>query len=147
VIRAERDQRRAQSTLGSYGERPASVFAPVPVSELAILVGAVGALVGFASSASAPLIVGIVVCTLGVLEVTAREHFSGYRSHATLLAAIPAVGVVAVLVAAIGAPRQRGGRELLFAAVAVPVFGLCFWLLRKRFQAARQSRIARPPGG
>ena len=37
------------------------------------------------------LAVGVVVCTLGVLEVTAREHFSGYRSHATLLAAIPAV--------------------------------------------------------
>lgn len=145
-ILSEREQRRTRSALGVYGERPPSPFGGVPVSEVAIFAGGVGAIVGLVSAASTPLIVGVIVCTLGVVEVTAREHFSGYRSHATLLAAIPAVGLVVALVAAVGSPSRRGGREVLLAAVAVPVFALCFWLLRKRFHVARQARVARPPG-
>ena len=86
------------------------------------------------------------MCTLGVLEVTAREHFSGYRSHAMLLASLPAVGILIASVAAFGKPRQRSTRE--FDAGRAPC--LCsrslFWLLRKRFRAARQARVVRPPG-
>lgn len=143
-IQAERDERRQRSTLGVYGERPESPFGGLPVSELLILVGGIGLLVGLISGGKAALLVGIGVCTLGVLEVTAREHFSGYRSHATLLAAIPAVAILAVSVAVLGAPRQRTARELLILA-ALPVFGLAFWGLRKRFRTARQARIVRPP--
>jgi hypothetical protein len=117
----------------------------VPVSELAILVGAVGALIGKLSHSSSALIVGIVVCTLGVLEVTAREHFAGFRSHAMLLAAVPAVAIVIASAVVMGTPRQRSTRELMLAS-AVPVFALLFWLLRKRFVAARQARVVRPPG-
>ena len=40
--------------------------------------------------AAAALAVGALVCGLGVTEVTAREHFSGFRSHSALLAAFPA---------------------------------------------------------
>jgi len=47
-------------------------------------------------------------------------------------------------VAAFGAPHQRGQRELMLAAAA-PVFGVLFWLLRKRFRTARQARVVRPP--
>src|SRR5207248_1716568 len=83
-----------------------------------------------------------VVCTLGVVEVTAREHFSGYRSHAMLLAAIPAVAVEVIVVVAVGAPGQRRDRALMLLAV-VPVFGVLFWLLRKRFRPARQARVGR----
>ncbi len=133
------------STGATYGERPESPFGSVPVSELAILVGGIGALVGLIAGESLPLIVGIVVCVLGVLEFTVREHFSGYRSHASLLAAVPAVAIVALSVAVMGTPRDRSTRELMLAS-AVPVFGLLFWLLRKRFAAARQARIIRPPG-
>jgi hypothetical protein len=143
-IAAEREQRRAHATLGTYGERPPGPFAPIPVSEIAIFAGGTGALIGLVSGAAVALIVGIVVCTLGVLEVTAREHFSGYRSHATLLAAVPAVALVAVGAAVFGTPRQRSARELMLAA-ALPVFGLLFWLLRKRFRVARQARVVRPP--
>ncbi len=111
---------------------------------LAIFIGLVSVIVGAASTNRAALFVGIAVCVLGVLEVTAREHFSGYRSHATLLAAVPAAGLVAASVAAFGTPGQRGTRELMLAA-AVPVFGVLFWALRKRFRTARQARIVRPP--
>jgi hypothetical protein len=101
----------------------------------------VAAVVGFVEGGGTPLIVGLVVCALGVVEVTAREHFSGYRSHAVLLAAIPAIAVEVGIVVLLGEPGQRA---LLLVAV-VPVFAVLFWLLRRKFASARQARIARPP--
>jgi hypothetical protein len=138
---AERDRRRGQRQLGREGERPSSPFGGLPISELAILAGLIAAVVGVIRGGGPALIVGAVVCALGVIEVTAREHFAGYRSHTTLLAAMPALGVEVGLVAALGEPHQR---SLLLLAV-VPVYVLGFWLLRRRFQAARQARVARPP--
>jgi hypothetical protein len=137
---AERDHRRGRRQLGREGERPPSPFGGLPVSEFAILVGFVGALVGIIGSSSTALIVGIIVCGFGVVEVTAREHFSGYRSHTALLAAIPAVALEALVVAIFGEPKQR----LKLLIVVVPVFAVLFWLLRKRFLRARQARVARP---
>ena len=137
---AEREHRRVGSSLGTYGERPPSPFGGVPVSELAIFAGAIAVVVGVLNSGGPALIVGIVVCTLGVVEFTAREHFSGYRSHATLLAAIPAVIAGVVLLEILGEKNHRG-----VLVVVVPVFAVLFWLLRKRFNTARQGRVARPP--
>ena len=37
------------------------------------------------------LVCGIALASLGGLDTALREHFSGFRSHATLLAALPAV--------------------------------------------------------
>ena len=87
------------------------------------------------------LIVGLAVLALGVVEVTAREHFSGYRSHTTLLAAIPAVALGIGLVSIIGTDRRNRGPVLL--AVALPVFALLVWFLRRRFQIARHARAVR----
>jgi hypothetical protein len=127
--------------LGTVGERPQGPFGGLPVSELVILAGAVGAVVGLIENAKPALLVGLVVVALGVLEFTAREHFSGYRSHTTLLAGIPAIGAGVALIALFGGSLRRGSLLL----VVVPVFVVCFWLLRKRFRAARQARIAKPP--
>lgn len=137
--RAERERKRGQRQLGREGERPESPFGGLPVSELAILVGLIAAVVGFISGGGAPLVVGLIICALGVVEITAREHFSGYRSHAALLAAFPAVALEVVLVVALGEPKQRA---LLVLAV-VPVFAVLFWLLRRKFLTARQARVAR----
>jgi hypothetical protein len=136
---------RAQSStrprqLGTVGERPAGPFGGLPVSEIAIFAGIVGVIVGLVGGGPVPLIVGIIVCALGVLELTAREHFSGFRSHSTLLAALPAVAVEVGLGMASGRTRNP-----LLLLIAVPVFGVCFMFLRRRFQAARQARLARPP--
>ena len=133
----------------AVGERPPSPFGGVPVSELAILAGMVGVAVGFFGGNPTALVVGIVVCVLGVVEVTAREHFSGYRSHASLLAAVPAVALGVGLVAILGHGSVRQGLEgtdRSILLVIVPVYGGLFWLLRKRFRTARQARIVRPPG-
>jgi hypothetical protein len=140
-VAAERERRRAQPTTGRVGERPEGPFGGLPISELAILAGLVGAVVGFVSGGGAALIVGLIVCALGVVEVTAREHFSGYRSHTVLLAAIPAIAVEAAIAVVFGEPRERA---LVLVAV-VPVFGVLFWLLRRRFAVARQARVARRP--
>ena len=141
-VLAARVQRRAHRQLGTEGERPPSPFGPIPVSEIAIFAGLVAIVVWLFSGEAATLVVGLIVCALGVVEVTAREHFSGYRSHATLLAAIPAVAIGIGLASALGSRRDRA--PLLLAAGG-PVFGVLFWLLRKRFQKARRARIARPP--
>jgi hypothetical protein len=139
---ATRETRRAQRQLGTVGQRPQGPFGGLPVSEIAIFAGLVALIVWLIRGGTAVLVVALVVCTLGVLEVTAREHLSGYRSHATLLSAIPAVAVGIGVLSLIGDRRDRGP---LLVAVAAPIYALLFWQLRKRFMAARQARLARPP--
>jgi hypothetical protein len=141
AVQVSREKQRATRTLGTEGERPPSPFGGVPVSEIAIFAGLVAIVVWLFTGGVATLVVGLVVCTLGVVEVTAREHFSGYRSHATLLAAIPAVAVGIGIVSQIG----TSSRGPVLLVVAGPIFGVLFWLLRKKFQSARQARVARPP--
>lgn len=134
------DTRRSQRQLGTEGERPKSPFGGVPVAEIAIFAGLVGLVVWLIRGGTATLAVSLSVCALGVLEVTAREHFSGYRSHATLLAAVPAV---AIAIAAVSLVGTRQDRAPLLMAIAVPIFSFLFWLLRKRFLVARQARMVR----
>ena len=97
-------------------------------------------MVGVIHHGGPALIGGVVICLLGVLEVTSREHFSGYRSHTVLLAAIPAVAVEFVIALTVGPPAVRA---LLLVPVAA-VWAACAWFLRKRFLIARQARIAKP---
>lgn len=109
------------------------------MSELLIFIGAIGAVVGYFTGGVPAMLVGLAVVALGVIEVTAREHFSGFRSHTTLLAGIPAVGVGVAVIAIVG---SRTTRELLLFVVAL-VFGGLFWLFRRSFLIARQRRVAR----
>jgi hypothetical protein len=152
---SERAVRRPVSSQGAlsttltgrtYGDPPPNRFGGLPVSELAIFFGAIAVVVGLVRlhehhPVGPVLIVGVVVCVLGVVEVTAREHFAGYRSHATLLAGIPAVAAGIALIALVGGSLSRGTLFL----VVVPVFGILFWLLRRRFVRARQGRLVKPP--
>jgi hypothetical protein len=135
---AAQADKRATRQLGTEGERPRGLFGEVPVSEFAILAGGICATVGIVNSSGVTLIVGLIVCALGVVEVTAREHFSGFRSHSSLLAGIPAVAAGALFNALVH-PRERG----LLLLVIVPVFAVLFWALRDRFQRARQARVRR----
>jgi hypothetical protein len=130
---------KADRTLGTVGERPAGIFGGVPVSEFAILGGLVLLVIGMLNHGGAALEVGIILMALGVAEVTAREHFSGFRSHATLLAFMPAVIVEAVYALVFGAPQQR----ILIVLPALPVFGICYWFLRRHFRVARHTRVVR----
>jgi hypothetical protein len=140
-LAAERQRVAAHRTLGTVGERPQGPFGGVPVSELAILAGGIAFVIGMIRGGGPALYVGLIVLALGVVEFTAREHLSGYRSHTTLLAAIPSLAVVTALELTVGTASNR----VALVAAAVPVFALLFYLLRRRFLVARQARIARPP--
>jgi hypothetical protein len=138
-----RSRPRRVTPIGAYGERPPGPFGGLPVSELAIFAGAVALIVGAIRHGGPALIGGVVLCLLGVTEVTAREHFSGYRSHTTLLAAIPAVALAIGVLSLVGVDKRN--RAPFMLAIAVPVYAFLFWQLRRRFMVARQARVARPP--
>jgi hypothetical protein len=125
--------------LGTVGERPSGPFGPVPVSEFAIFAGIVALIVGLITQGGNATDVGALVCALGVAEITAREHFSGFRSHTLLLALMPAIGLEALIALEFGAPSNR----ILLLVPVVPVFLICAWLLRRKFRVARHARLVR----
>jgi hypothetical protein len=133
----------------TLGERPRPPWYPWPLSEILIVVGAIGTIVGLRGEASktpgvhgtAPLVAGLIAVGLGVFEVTLREHLSGYRSHALILALLPVLvfhTVIVVGVSAIASPSQL--LTILLLPVDVVLYVLLFKLLRARFLDARQLR-------
>jgi hypothetical protein len=69
----------------------------------------------------AMLVSGMLLGSLGGLDTALREHFSGYRSHAIVLAALPAVGAAAVLFFA-GAPWPAvSAAPVVLFVVALPL--------------------------
>lgn len=144
VERAQRRpaQSRPQRDPGGVGERPQAPWHPLPLSELLILVGMIGTVVGLARQAAAVLFAGLGAVLLGTLDFSIREHLSGYRSHTTMLAAIPTAlfhGGAALGLSAAGAPSTA-----LIAVplvLDVPLFAVLFKLLRARFQDARRERV------
>lgn len=140
-----RDDRRKPGlfgSLGTVGERPQSPFGGLPISELLILVGLIGCVVGFTQKGGPALTVGVVAVALGVIELTLREHWTGFRSHTTLLAAVPAVAIELLFYKIYGNLRDHRW----IAIPAIPVFAIAFVLLRKRFSVARQRRTVQTAG-
>ncbi len=78
-------------------EPPKAPWAPFPLGELATLTGLVLILVGFfrgGERAGRLLVIGFTLVSLAGLELTVREHVSGYRSHSTLLGGAAAIVLV-----------------------------------------------------
>jgi hypothetical protein len=124
------------------GQRPPPPWHPLPLSELLILFGAIGTVVGFlrgVSNGGAALFVGLAAVVVGTVEVMLREHLSGYRSHTVILAAIPVIVLDALIVLLIGPVTTT--LKLVLVAIDVPLFALLFKLLRARFQGARRERV------
>jgi hypothetical protein len=88
-----------------------------------------------------PLLTGIAAVLIGTVEVTLREHLSGYRSHALILALMPVVvfhiAVVLIVGALTSVPRLLNVGLL---ALDAALFGFLFKLLRARFLDARRKR-------
>src|SRR5579875_442601 len=124
-------------------QRPRPPWHPLPAAELLILAGIVAVAVGVATGSprhSAILLaVGGGAAVVGTLEVSAREHFAGYRSHALLLSLVPVALLHGALVLLIGAftavPRE--------ANLALLLFSLLWRFLRNRFALARAGRRLR----
>lgn len=132
----------ASSNRDSRGQRPAPLWGSFPLSEIAIgvgvVVGAVGVLLGQERGAWA-LLAGIGLCVLAVLEITAREHFSGYRSHAIILALI-AVALLQFVLILVTDGAWRGPVAIAVDAVVIAVLAFS---LRRRFRRAQVRRIRR----
>jgi uncharacterized membrane protein YiaA len=133
----------------SLGERPDAPWHPFPLSELLIFVGAIAAVIGLVklkhglASGGATLIVGVVAVLIGTVEFSFREHRSGYRSHTVLLALLPTVVLYTgtlLVIAAFDSPVPVA-LKVAPLALALPLFGLLFKLLRGRFQDARRERV------
>lgn len=130
--------------MAALGERPRAPWHPLPLSELLILVGLIGAIVGFGrrESGLTLLLSSIGAIALGTIEFTLREHLAGYRSHTMLLSAVPTAifhSGAAVALAALG--TGPAVYVLVPLALDVPVFYSFFRLLRGRFLDARSERM------
>jgi hypothetical protein len=132
----------------SVGERPRAPWHPFPLSELLILVGAIGTIIGFSraksggfSSGGPTLIASLIAVALGTIEVTLREHLSGYRSHTLILALLPTVAFHSIVILGLAAltrvPRWVNVPLLLLDGALVTFL---FKLLRLRFLDARRER-------
>jgi hypothetical protein len=145
---ARRPRGHRESALYSprgVGERPQAPWHPLPLSELLILVGAIGAAIGFSrgvSHGAAPMFAGLAAVLLGTLEFTLREHLSGYRSHSTIIAVI-AVAAFHTTVGLSVAAFTRVPRALNVGLIAVDLalFAVLFKFLRARFLDARRERV------
>ncbi len=130
----------------SVGERPHSPWHPFPLSELLILAGAIGAVVawnrGVAHRGTVLLIASIAAVMLGTIEVTLREHLSGFRSHAILLSLLPplAFHTAVVLITQLQTTVPRWLNVALLP-IDGALFAVLFRVLRARFQDARRERV------
>jgi hypothetical protein len=130
--------------IAALGERPRAPWHPLPLSELLILVGLIGAVIGFGrrESGLTLLFTSIGAIALGTIEFTLREHLAGYRSHTLMLSSVPTAifhSLAAVALAALGAPTTAS--VLVPLVLDVPVFYFFFRLLRGRFLDARRERM------
>lgn len=133
------------------GERPQAPWHPWPLSELLILVGAIGTIIGLQrasqgglSSGGPVLFAGLAAVALGTIEVTLREHRAGYRSHTLILAFLPVLIFDTVVVLTVSAfttvPRLF---SIGLLAVDAALFVALFKLWRARFLEARARVISR----
>ena len=80
---------------------------------------------------------GLVLGSLAGLELSAREHFSGYRSHTLLLGG--AVGVATVA----GLAALSGLAPLLCLAAGVVAFGAAAYLFAGAFRRGSGGSLFR----
>jgi hypothetical protein len=142
---------RSSPTAPTYGERPRAPWHPLPLSELVILVGAIATVIGLAaasrhgiSDGGPALLAGLVAVALGTIEVTLREHLSGYRSHTIMLALLPVLifhSLTLLAVSQLTTPPRLLNVGLF--AIDIAMFFVMFRLLRARFLEARHARVLR----
>jgi hypothetical protein len=132
----------------SVGERPRAPWHPLPLSELLILVGAIGTVVGLSrlghggiAHGGPALFAGIAAVLIGTIEVTLREHLSGYRSHTLILTLLPLIvfhSAVILIAASLTTVPKLLNVVLLLIDVAIGT--VLFKLLRARYLDARRER-------
>jgi hypothetical protein len=137
-------------TQATFGERPRAPWHPLPLSELLILAGGIAFVLAVSrlrhgpSSGGPLLLVGIAAVALGTIEVTWREHSSGFRSHTILLALLPVILLhSAVVLGYTFLAKASQALNLAMFALDIAVFAVLFKLLRTRFLDARARAASR----
>jgi uncharacterized membrane-anchored protein len=144
-VRVPRRNVGAFTDLKSVGERPQAPWHPLPLSELLILVGLIGAIVAWLRGPAdneTLLVAAIAAVAIGTVEVTLREHLSGFRSHTLMLSVIPAIVLHSAVVLVTLAVSDRVPRWLQLALLPIDLalVVVCFKLLRARYVDARRER-------
>lgn len=116
-------------------EPPPAPWGSFPLVEIAVLVGLVMLVLGFffVDGSRGPILIatGLALGSIGGLELTIREHFSGYRSHTLLLAGVPALLVLGLLFYL----APEGLPPLARAGIGIAVFAAFAFLLSRAFAA------------
>ncbi len=120
-------------------ERPSALWGTFPLTELVIVVAVAIMVLGFARGRDDGAIAigaGLALCVLAVAELTAREHFAGFRAHTLLLAFLPTAVVQGALYLLVGrswtGPVALAGDTVVFFALA--------GALRRAFRGANDRR-------
>lgn len=133
TARARSNRQRGQRGYRDPDERPKAPWAPFPLVELVVLVALILLVGGFAVRGHRGTLMigaGLVLGTLAGLELSIREHFTGYRSHTALLAAAVALAVlVGLTLLAPGIPA------VIRVVVAAAVFAAAARFLVRVFQS------------
>src|SRR3954466_7974581 len=113
----------------SIDDRPPAPWGSFPLVELVVLLALILIVAGFivrGERGGTMIVGGFALGSLAGTELSVREHFGGFRSHTTLLAA--AAGFAAgALVYVVTKDRT------ITPAVAVLVFMPAFWVYRQAF--------------
>jgi hypothetical protein len=113
-------------------DAPKAPWSPFPLTELIVLLAMaliVGGVLTDGGRRGALLGCGFALVSLAGLELALREHFAGYRSHSTLLAAASAIVVDAPLFLWTGLP------QIALLAIGGGVFVLVLMRMRRAFRA------------
>ena len=114
-------------------EPPPAPWGSFPLIELAVLLGIVMLIAGFffvdGSRGAILIATGLLLGSIGGLDLTIREHFSGYRSHTMLLAGLPAIVVLGLLVYL----APDGLPTIARIAIGGLVFAVAAYLLSRAF--------------
>jgi hypothetical protein len=125
-------RRRRNPNKTSFEDRPPAPWGKFPLVEIVVLIALVLLVASFFvdSSRRAPMLLGgLALGSLAGLELSIREHFSGFRSHSALLAgAIAAIAITITYFA-------TGGSAYGFAMIPVGglAFMIAFWFFRRAF--------------
>jgi hypothetical protein len=146
---ARRGAAGGSSARAPAGQRPPAPWHPWPLSELLILVGAVGVVFGMVrlshggfANGGAVLFAGLGAVSLGTFEVTLREHRAGYRSHALMLAFLPVLVFHTLVVLGVSALVTLRWLNVGVFVLDLAIFAVLFKLLRTGFSDARARRAA-----
>jgi hypothetical protein len=131
--RAAADDTRGRPARRGTRERPKAPWGSFPLSELVVLLAIVLGIAGlivWGEQGQIMLVAALALGGLAGLELAVREHFAGYRSHSSLLAASTAFAAGAIVVVVLPGPAPR----IPTLAVGLVVFIVAFWLYREAFK-------------